>query len=1076
MCNPQSGIRDPSGPPLNHRDFPLRRGIGLLLALLLSLSPAAPAWAQKKSTTDDGLANEPISAKIAAKPNIMMTLDNSGSMNWDFLPDQVVGNLGSIASGVNYCRNAAGAMTQACGGNASVTNYKMFTQGGYPVPDALTPPRSAYWPPATRVPDFNGMAYNPAVEYKPPLKATFDPTVDNPEVPGAKSYPEMNFANTSNWTNVPLDGFGTLWPLTTKVSMNNAYAAGQVTVGRWCNSDWPLDVTSGDHCRSNGLAYGAGANGAPQVTAAQTDWLYPVQPTGFNATNSNPVATQFHYIEYALWCKKSNDGWDAGNVADADGTGKDCRHNNKAYALSPAVSAALNNYPDATYKYRVVDTTQLICKSEEPTGAWWTDWLDDASGSKLQCRIGTSTSGAYKFKINPAVYGTIPPKTDAPWHYWRGEVEWCKTAVPAAASGATTKWQGYGAWSAGNCQGFANATYKYPRFFKYMQASGYDNVANQALEYVPLDFGNPVASDASYVTTIVDSSGATVTQTVAVSRDFSTDTYNANGELTKRSQMTNFANWFAYYRSRILAAKTVSTRAFANLDNNYRVGFGVFTDSRGNPIGTNTLPVTDFTIGSTARADWYQSLIDVDPANGTPTFAAMARVGEYFSGTSTPIQYSCQKNWHVLFTDGYANNTSGISGPTAGKSFDTGSMPAAWPAPSSGLNGDKANVRDPSLTPGAAWPYKYREGSSTDSQKPTLADIALYYWMADLKTSGATATNDVPISTVPPIANLDEYAISVADPASWQHVNFAAISFGARGTLDVSDQKATLMKLSTTPPATPNLRWPAWVNNGPAAVDDLWHAAVNGRGRFVNAANPDQLGSGLARILNDVAKAQGARVGVGFVSATLGPDTYVYKASFEQGWVGVVKKVAIDPTTGDESGFVAWSAADLLGSLLTPSVADPTPWLSDKPATARKVVTINSATGLAVPFRLANLSGPQQLTLGGDATRQQLVVEYLRGSNVNESDDILGRFRVRGSRLGDVVNSQAIYVGKSPSKPYLDATDPGYSSSRRPPAPRAFISVPTTAWCMRWTMPRARRCGLSCRRRCTAQAAPVSPD
>ena len=47
----------------------------------------------------------------------------------------------------------------------------------------------------------------------------------------------------------------------------------------------------------------------------------------------------------------------------------------------------------------------------------------------------------------------------------------------------------------------------------------------------------------------------------------------------------------------------------------------------------------------------------------TPNLEAMVRVGEYFAnggsgelaGSTDPIVLSCQKNWHMLFTDGITN-------------------------------------------------------------------------------------------------------------------------------------------------------------------------------------------------------------------------------------------------------------------------------------------------------------------------------------------------------------------------------------------------------------------------------------
>ena len=946
---------------------PLQRLLALTLAAAVALLPASPALAQRKSATNDGLADEPISAKNSAKPNIMMTLDDSGSMSWDFLPDQTVGPLAGILNGGNYCRTASGAMAQACGGGGSILTYQMYTQAGYPLGTAPTPPRPALWAPAGRVPAFNGVAYDPSIEYKPPLKATFDPSIHNANIPSTTyAYPEQDSAQTVNWTQVQVDPY--LAPAT-KVSMNNTAVGGKVTVGRWCNSDYPTSETSGDECRVNGKAYPAGANGAPAVA---NDWNYPVQPTGFNANSSKPNAAIFplHRVRRLVQGIRILVR-DREQHTNAGGTGTDCRRNNKAYASSPAVTAKRDNYPDATYKYRLSQGTD-----------------------------------------------TIPNVTDAAWHYWRGAVEWCKSAVPAAGSGLTTKWQGFGAWAAGNCQTFPNSTYKYPRFYKYMQSPGYDNVANQALELVTLDFNSPATHDASYV----DGTGVTVSQT----RPFATDTYNAGGELIKRSEMTNFANWFAYYRTRVMAAKTAASRAFGNLDKDFRVGYGVF-----NYAGYRWLNVSDFDVGGTPRSNWYTNLSNTSANGGTPTFAALTRVGEYFRGGSSPITLSCQKNWHILFTDGYANDTSGITGPAGGVNVDGSNVPNPLPPPYWAK--DVVANYDPTLIPGSSWPYKYREG--TTPQTNTLADLATYYWVTDLKTSGATAPNNVPADS--------------NDPASWQHVNFAAISFGTRGTLDVTNQATTMANLSSG-----TTRWPAWVSNGPEAVDDLWHAAVNGRGRFVNARNPDELAMGLAQILQDIANQGGSRVGVAFTTVTVSPSAnYVYKVSFEGGWGGSLKKVKIDPATGNEvkdalgKTIVAWSAGDKLATLLTPSVADPTPWLSDKPATARKIVTMNGNS--KVPFRWDQLSGTQQGTLDADTTRQQRIVEYLRGSRLKEGFE-LGKFRMRSKDpgvidparvLGDIVNSQPIYVGptmvdnplnptgpKIPYKPYLDINDPGYST------------------------------------------------
>ena len=42
---------------------------------------------------------------------------------------------------------------------------------------------------------------------------------------------------------------------------------------------------------------------------------------------------------------------------------------------------------------------------------------------------------------------------------------------------------------------------------------------------------------------------------------------------TFTEEMTNFANWYTYYRTRIQTMKTTAGQAFAGLPNNYRIGF-----------------------------------------------------------------------------------------------------------------------------------------------------------------------------------------------------------------------------------------------------------------------------------------------------------------------------------------------------------------------------------------------------------------------------------------------------------------------------------------------------------------------
>ena len=45
------------------------------------------------------------------------------------------------------------------------------------------------------------------------------------------------------------------------------------------------------------------------------------------------------------------------------------------------------------------------------------------------------------------------------------------------------------------------------------------------------------------------------------------------GTRTYAEEMTNYSNWYTYYRTRILTAKTTTAIAFNNVDKTYRAGF-----------------------------------------------------------------------------------------------------------------------------------------------------------------------------------------------------------------------------------------------------------------------------------------------------------------------------------------------------------------------------------------------------------------------------------------------------------------------------------------------------------------------
>ncbi|TMH37620.1 MAG: hypothetical protein E6H66_02040 [Betaproteobacteria bacterium] len=103
--------------PLIHLP-PWRRWLASVLAALVGLGPlATPGYAALTA-----LGDQPLSVQNQAKPNIMLTVDDSTSMLYDFLPDAAISK---------YCRDITGNMNAACGRLDSNTDLTFGGHGKY---------------------------------------------------------------------------------------------------------------------------------------------------------------------------------------------------------------------------------------------------------------------------------------------------------------------------------------------------------------------------------------------------------------------------------------------------------------------------------------------------------------------------------------------------------------------------------------------------------------------------------------------------------------------------------------------------------------------------------------------------------------------------------------------------------------------------------------------------------------------------------------------------------------------------------------------------------------------------------
>lgn len=477
----------------------------------------------------------------------------------------------------------------------------------------------------------------------------------------------------------------------------------------------------------------------------------------------------------------------------------------------------------------------------------------------------------------------------------------------------------------------------------------------------------------------VEIRSTTATYTKAATR---TDCAGAT-TCTYAEEIQNFANWYTYYRSRVLTARAGVGRAFAQQSSNMRVGFSAINqgsatiDSVSSP-GTVVQGVRIFS--GTNRTGFFDQLYGhTIPAAGTPLRQAIDDVGQYFSrtddkgpwgenpGTGGGTQLYCRQNYNILMTDGYWNgNPARTAAARANVDNGNGTL----------ISG---TVNDVARTYQYAPAHPYQ-----DSWSDTLADVAMYYWYRDLRT-------DLPNKMTP----------NSQDEAFWQHMVNFTVGLGVNGTLNSSTDLPGLTAGTTS--------WPQPTDGGAGPnVDDLWHAAVNSRGQFFNANDPDTFASALNDALNNIVGREGAAAAVAVSNANVtAGDNIAYANGYNSGnWSGELNAYYIDLTTGAR-GAAAWTSTAQAQ-------------LNGRSYTGRYIATYSGSAGVA--FSWTSLTASQQTALNStpaDASPTQLV-DFLRGDRSRE----VTKYRQRASILADIVNAEPVFV-TAPNQYYSDT---GYST------------------------------------------------
>ncbi len=523
----------------------------------------------------------------------------------------------------------------------------------------------------------------------------------------------------------------------------------------------------------------------------------------------------------------------------------------------------------------------------------------------------------------------------------------------------------------------------------------------------------------------------------------------AGATCTYDEEMTNFANWYAYYKTRNQMMKTAVGQAFQPINSNYNVG--IVSLSTAAAEGSMTAPKE---FSGTARSTWYTTLYAMDGSQSTPIRQALHAIGKMYANQSPyvaasgkeVVQYPCQQNFTFVTTDGYWNGG----------------------AASTVANND--NVENPQR-------FCTRASGCLDASAQTansLADVALYWYNGGSNTTLTSLRPSLEDWTQPGL-------VPAGDNENTRlHMSTYALGLGVDGIMNYEEKYDTAAKpggdfynlthgVQTGCPWNNNgaYVWPdpkTSDSSGSAAyqsrVDDLWHAAINGHGRYFSASDPKQVVEGLSSALSNIR----IRVGAAAAAATSTPnisqqDNDIFSDTFTTvKWYGELTDRKLDPVTGNVGTTAVWNSSNMVGRKVSDS------------ADTRKLYMLNTATGGLKEFRYEALNGYPGMTAAEKAwfdgkctalaqcaslsaderaivNSGKNIVDWLRGQQQYADGSVMRAYaRTKDNApgldttlpivLGDIASSKPAYL-REPRKGY---TVDGYSDYK---VARTADRVPT---------------------------------
>jgi type IV pilus assembly protein PilY1 len=512
---------------------------------------------------------------------------------------------------------------------------------------------------------------------------------------------------------------------------------------------------------------------------------------------------------------------------------------------------------------------------------------------------------------------------------------------------------------------------------------------------------------------------------------------------------------------------------------------------------TQSMRPIDAVVGTKVHRDNFLAFVNgLAPGSTTPLHRLASQADAYMrrplnssspwatdpggTGSKATEFLGCRRNYHILMTDGRWNGTvsggnqDGKNWPALGdrqaysttsdqtriyydnysdtisdwafKSWMDPLQPAASLKDSDKLKPSKVYDEAPATELFSATKNKFKTVTATganNAQRQTACLAMSGTWLG-----GTTNNCSVPDGTETRSVDLQKYWNPKYNPATWPHMVTYTIGFsddaitwpGASSIVGPSSKIPFGYDNSFIDLVTGFQTWPAMDAENKRALD-LWHGAINGRGRFYAVSEAEDLGKAFTEIIGKINEESaplpdeiaggGSTSGYNVSQSNAGIFASIY--SPKRGWSGSITATrAVEPEeyacpTEADPALKCIRFPDVVAGWENKSTADRLDALTAADIDKRLVLSWSDATNQGIPFKWSSgasigYSEAQKLALlgvpSGDTTTDPLktqginIVNYIRGDRSLEGTTPEKPLRERFSRQGDIVNSEIWYTGR----------------------------------------------------------------